>query len=56
MSHRVTGFPFDILTDPMYIGSFMTHLGTALWYQSPAGVVLSLWVLAVYQIALRYEG
>jgi methylene-fatty-acyl-phospholipid synthase len=39
----------------MYFGSFLTHLGTAFWYQSPTGIVLSLWVLAVYKIALRYE-
>ncbi|WWC62300.1 uncharacterized protein I303_104896 [Kwoniella dejecticola CBS 10117] len=56
MSHRVTSFPFNVLSDPMYVGSFLTHLGTALWYQSPVGIVLAGWVYLVYSIALRYEG
>jgi len=56
MTSRVTGFPFNVLNDPMYIGSFLTHIGTSLWYQSPAGVALSFWVLFVYLLALRYEG
>ena len=56
MSHRVTGFPFNALNDPMYVGSFMTHIGTALWFQSPTGVVLAFYVLAVYMAALRFEG
>jgi hypothetical protein len=28
----VTGFPFNVQTDPMYNGSTMCFLGTALWY------------------------
>ncbi|KAK1925297.1 putative phosphatidyl-N-methylethanolamine N-methyltransferase [Papiliotrema laurentii] len=56
MSHRVTGFPFNVLNDPMYIGSFLTHVGTALWFQSPAGLALAGWVLVVYLVALRFEG
>lgn len=31
MSARVTGFPFNVLNDPMYVGSAMAFLGTALW-------------------------
>ncbi|ADV24242.1 methylene-fatty-acyl-phospholipid synthase [Cryptococcus gattii Ru294] len=56
MSHRVTSFPFNVLSDPMYVGSFLTHLGTALWFQSPAGIVLAAWVWIVYAIALKFEG
>jgi len=56
MTHRVTGFPFNVLNDPMYIGSFLTHVGTSLWFKSPAGLLLSLWILVVYMIALKYEG
>ena len=56
MTSRVTGFPFNVLNDPMYIGSFLTHVGTSLWFQSPVGLALSLWVLVVYLVALRYEG
>jgi len=56
MSHRVTGFPFNVLNDPMYVGSAFTHLGTALWFQSPAGILLAAWIFVVYQAALRFEG
>lgn len=56
MSHRVTSFPFNVLSDPMYVGSFLTHLGTALWFQSPAGIVLAAWVWIVYAVALKFEG
>ena len=56
MPHRVTGFPFNILSDPMYVGSSITHLGTALWFQSPAGVLLSGFVWVVYMTALQFEG
>lgn len=31
MKTRVTGFPFNVLNDPMYVGSAMAFLGTALW-------------------------
>ncbi|OCF40009.1 methylene-fatty-acyl-phospholipid synthase [Kwoniella heveanensis CBS 569] len=56
MTHRVTSFPFNVLSDPMYVGSALSHLGTALWFQSPVGIVLSAWVWLVYVVALRFEG
>jgi len=56
MDHRVEGFPFNVLTDPMYVGSTMTFVGTSLWYESPAGLLISLYVYVVYVIALRFEG
>ncbi|WVQ80491.1 hypothetical protein IAT38_002596 [Cryptococcus sp. DSM 104549] len=56
MSHRVTSFPFNVLSDPMYVGSLLTHLGTALWLQSPTGLILSAWVWIVYWVALKFEG
>lgn len=31
MDHRVEGFPFNVLRDPMYVGSTMCFLGVALW-------------------------
>jgi phosphatidylethanolamine N-methyltransferase len=31
MDHRVGGFPFNILRDPMYVGSTLCFLATALW-------------------------
>ena len=56
MDHRVEGFPFNVLTDPMYVGSTMTFVGGSLWYESPAGLLISLYVYVAYVIALRFEG
>jgi phosphatidylethanolamine/phosphatidyl-N-methylethanolamine N-methyltransferase len=50
-TERVTGFPFNVVEHPMYYGSTMCFLGTAIWYCSPVGVLLSAWVLVVYLIA-----
>lgn len=55
MDHIVTGFPFNVTASPMYYGSTMSFLGTALWYGKPAGIVLSVIVLVVYKIALAFE-
>ncbi|GJE89153.1 phosphatidylethanolamine N-methyltransferase family protein [Phanerochaete sordida] len=56
MDHRVEGFPFNVLRDPMYVGSTMCFLGVALWYERPAGVFVTIYVYIVYLIALRFEG
>ncbi|TFY70714.1 hypothetical protein EVG20_g2293 [Dentipellis fragilis] len=42
MDHRVEGFPFNVLRDPMYVGSTMCFAATALWW------VLSLHVNSSY--------
>lgn len=56
MDHRVEGFPFNVLRDPMYVGSVMSFIGGSLWYESPAGLLISLYVYIAYVIALRFEG
>jgi methylene-fatty-acyl-phospholipid synthase len=56
MDDRVEGFPFNVLRDPMYVGSTICFAATALWYESPAGLMITLYVYIVYTIALRYEG
>ncbi|KAI9223319.1 phospholipid methyltransferase-domain-containing protein [Blastocladiella britannica] len=56
MEERVTAFPFNTMENPMYTGSIMCFIATALWKQSPAGLVISVWVWIVYQAALAYEG
>ncbi|KAF9444641.1 phospholipid methyltransferase [Macrolepiota fuliginosa MF-IS2] len=56
MDYRVTGFPFNVLNDPMYVGSTLCFLATALWYEKPAGLLITLYVWIVYVIALRFEG
>lgn len=55
MDEIVTGFPFSVSGSPMYHGSTLSFLGTALWFGKPAGVVLTALVFAVYSVALRFE-
>jgi phosphatidylethanolamine N-methyltransferase len=55
MEKRVTSFPFNITDNPMYNGSVMSFIGTALWYGKPAGLLLSLQVFCMYKIACWYE-
>ncbi|KAF5329747.1 hypothetical protein D9619_009173 [Psilocybe cf. subviscida] len=56
MDHRVEGFPFNVLRDPMYVGSTMCFAATALWFERPAGLLITLYVYIVYIIALKFEG
>jgi len=56
MDHRVEGFPFNVLRDPMYVGSTLCFTATALWYERPAGLLITAYVYIVYLIALRFEG
>ncbi|KAG2174703.1 hypothetical protein INT43_005761 [Umbelopsis isabellina] len=56
MSERVTSFPFNVCENPMYDGSTLTFLATALWYGRPAGVALTVIVYVAYQVALQFEG
>ena len=35
MDSRVEGFPFNVLRDPMYVGSTMCFAATALWCVLP---------------------
>ncbi|KAI4173220.1 MAG: hypothetical protein LQ348_006629, partial [Seirophora lacunosa] len=55
MDEPVTSFPFNVTGAPMYYGSTMSFLGTALLYGRPAGVLLTVEVLLVYLVALSYE-
>jgi len=55
MDHRVTSFPFNVTDAPMYYGSTLSFLGGAVYFGKPAGILLTLEVLVVYLIALRFE-
>ncbi|GAB1315915.1 Phosphatidyl-N-methylethanolamine N-methyltransferase [Madurella fahalii] len=55
MDSMVTGFPFNITNAPMYYGSTMSFLGSALLYGKPAGILLTLHVLVVYLVAIQFE-
>lgn len=56
MDKRVEGFPFNVLRNPMYVGSTLSFAAVSLWYESPAGLLLTAYVYVVYLIALRFEG
>ncbi|PWW77020.1 phospholipid methyltransferase [Tuber magnatum] len=55
MDHRVTSFPFNVTDAPMYYGSTLAFLGSALWFAKPAGLLLTVEVFVVYKIALMFE-
>ncbi|KAJ1913094.1 Phosphatidyl-N-methylethanolamine N-methyltransferase [Mycoemilia scoparia] len=55
MDERVTSFPFNVLDNPMYVGSTLSFLGVSLLYASPAGVLVSVLVYICYRIALSFE-
>lgn len=52
---RLTGFPFNIVDNPMYDGSSLSFLGTALYYGKPAGIWASALVFAMYRIVELIE-
>ncbi|KAH8918143.1 phospholipid methyltransferase [Atractiella rhizophila] len=55
MDSKVESFPFNVTNNPMYYGSTLNFLGTALRYASPSGILISLFVFVLYKIALRFE-
>ncbi|XP_076123107.1 phosphatidylethanolamine N-methyltransferase [Alosa pseudoharengus] len=56
MEKKVTGFPFNVMENPMYWGSTLNYLGLALMNASPVGVVLTVVVAVTYKVAIAYEG
>lgn len=56
MEKKVTGFPFNIMENPMYWGSTLNYLGLAFMNASPVGVVLTGVVAVTYKVAIAYEG
>ena len=53
---RVTGFPFNIVNDPMYWGSFFVYLGGSIQCASAVALLLSLCIGLSYVIAMMFEG
>lgn len=52
---RIVSFPFNICDNPMYDGSTLCFLGTALFYGKPAGLFATALVYAMYNIVLLIE-
>ena len=55
MDAPVTSFPFNVSDAPMYHGSTLSFLATALWRGKPAGVLLTGVVAGAYAVARRWE-
>lgn len=53
---KVTGFPFNIMDNPMYWGSTANYLGITVMNASPVGMVLTALVAVTYKIAIGFEG
>lgn len=56
MPRKVTAFPYNYFDSPMYDGATLCFLGKAVMEESPAGVLMALWVYFVYQLAIAVEG
>eukprot|EP00058_Branchiostoma_floridae_P011115 XP_002596603.1 hypothetical protein BRAFLDRAFT_114470 [Branchiostoma floridae] len=56
MDEPVTSFPFNLVSDPMYVGTTMNFAGVALLEGSLAGLVLAALVGLCYKVALLFEG
>lgn len=56
LSDKVTGFPFNVVNDPMYFGSGLVYLGLSLQHASIVGLVLTACIGLSYAIAARFEG
>lgn len=52
---RIVSFPFNVCNNPMYDGSTLCFLGTALFYGKPAGLFVTALVYAMYNIVLLIE-
>lgn len=52
---RIVSFPFNYVDNPMYDGSTLCFLGTALFYGKPAGLFASVLVWCMYQVVELIE-
>ena len=52
---RITSFPFNVVENPMYIGSFLNMLGFGLMMGSVVVVFMSFWALMVYYSFISFH-
>ncbi|KAF2869826.1 phosphatidylethanolamine N-methyltransferase [Massariosphaeria phaeospora] len=55
MDAPVTSFPFSVTGAPMYNGSALSFLATAIWKGKPAGLALTGLVAVMYTVARQFE-
>jgi len=46
----VTAYPYNILNNPLYVGSIMLYLGSSIIYRSPSGILLTVLAWFMYKI------
>ncbi len=51
----VTAFPYNILDNPLYVGSTMMFFGAAILYRSPSGILLTILAWIMYKFASVLE-
>lgn len=55
LDERVTGFPFNVVDDPMYWGSALVYLGLAIKHASILGFLLTACIGLSYGICVHFE-
>lgn len=55
MTEKVTAFPYNVLDNPLYVGSTLIFFGTATLYKSATGILLTLLVWVMYKFASLLE-
>jgi phosphatidylethanolamine N-methyltransferase len=55
MDAPVTTFPFTVSNAPMYHGSTLSFLATAIYRGKPAGLLLTALVAMAYEVARKWE-
>lgn len=54
MSAPVTGFPFSVVSHPMYTGVTAVFFGYAIKRRSPTGIALATLVGVAYAVAVHF--
>lgn len=55
LKERITAFPYNILEDPMYVGSVLIFFGMAMRYSSPSGILMTFIAWIMYKFASYLE-
>ena len=55
LEEKVTNFPFNVVGDPMYVGSTLVYLGFSLQHGSLVGMILTGCIALSYAVALLFE-
>lgn len=55
LEEKITNFPFNVVADPMYVGSALVYLGFSFQHASVIGIILTGCIALSYAIALTFE-